>query len=391
MPSLGLIMIVRDEANNLPRSLGPIASFFDQVVVLDTGSRDRTAHLARSMGAEVYHFTWQDDFALARNRSIELASADWLLWLDADNALAGPEAVAEIRSLLSPEPAVIWATERVSRSGELLGQKRVFPRRPEARFNGIIHEQLIHPPAWPQRCSQVIIEHWGYRKPEEMKRKGEYYLSLLQRSLEKNPGDYYARYQAGRCYFNLRSFGEAGRQFALALKNPALAKENPPLFIQTGLLLATALEREGETQAAGRQLSELRAACPDHPLPLLAAGRLAYLEGQYEKAVVWLQKSLSLNLGLPMIDLNPGKIRFSACYLLGLALSKLGRPLQARAALEQAVTVDPEHRGARLDSAEISWHLGERALARRQLAWVLERYPQDGRAARLARKWRDDA
>jgi tetratricopeptide (TPR) repeat protein len=384
-------MIVRDEAGNLPRSLEPVAAFFDQVVVLDTGSRDRTPELARSMGAEVHDFTWQDDFALARNRSIELASADWLLWLDADNALAGPEAVAEIRSLLSPEPAIIWATERVSRGGEMLGQKRVFPRCPEARFNGIIHEQLIHPPAWPQRRSRVVIEHWGYRDPLEMKRKGEYYLSLLRQNLRENPEDYYARYQAGRCYFNLRSFEEAGRQFALALKNPALARENPPLFIHTGLLRAAALERAGLAEEAGGQLAGLRAAYPGHPLPFLASGRRAYLEGQYEEAAAWLRKSLSLNLDLPMIDLNPEKSRFSACYLLGLALGKLGRLLQARAALEQAAAVDPEHRGARLDSAEISWRLGERGLARRQLSWVLERYPQDGRAARLARKWRNDA
>jgi tetratricopeptide (TPR) repeat protein len=385
-------MIVRDEAHNLPRSLRPLAHLFDQALVLDTGSGDNSADLARSMGAEVHRFIWQDDFALARNRAVELASADWLLWLDADNCLTRPEEdIKIIRSLLSREPAIIWATERVTRSNEMLEQKRIFPRRPEVRFAGRIHEQLIHPADWPQRRSQVIIDHWGYQDPEQMRRKGIYYLGLLLQSLEDDPDDYYARYQAARCYFNLRRFREAAGQLELALANPVFFKENPFLLVQAGLLRATALERLGDYAGSRRQLLGLMESCPQNPLPALAAGRLAYLEGEYVQAVYLLEKGLSLNLDIPMIDLNVKQSRFSACYMLGLALSRLNRSAEALQALEQALAFDPEHRGARLDQAEICWALGYHACARRQLAYVLNKYPQDRRAARLARQWSDHA
>jgi tetratricopeptide (TPR) repeat protein len=385
-------MIIRDEAGNLPRSLQPLRHLLDQMIVLDTGSGDGSAALAKRLGAQVYDFVWQDDFALARNRAIELASADWLLWLDADNGLVRPEEdITVIRSLLSPEPAIIWATERVTRSGELLEQKRIFPRRPEARFAGRIHEQLVHPPHWPQRRSRVVIDHWGYQNPEQLRQKGIYYLGLIRQSLEENPDDYYSRYQAARCYFNLRRFPEAAQQLALALTNPALRRENPALLVQAGLLRATALERLSDRPGCDRQLEQLMAGYPENPLPPLAAGRLAYLAGEYERAADLLEKSLGLNLDTPMIDLNPKQCRFSACYLLGLALSKLGRPAAAALALERALDIDPDHRGARLDRAEICWNLGRHACARQQLTQVLNKYPQDGRAGRLARKWSDHA
>ena len=86
-PSLSLCMILRDEAENLEISLGPIRECFDEIVVVDTGSKDHTPELARSFGARVIQTDWEDDFAAARNQSIEEARGDWIIWLDGDNRL----------------------------------------------------------------------------------------------------------------------------------------------------------------------------------------------------------------------------------------------------------------------------------------------------------------
>lgn len=83
--TLGLCMIVRDEEQNLASCLASVAGVYDQIVIVDTGSIDKTCEIARSFGAEVHHFTWIDDFSAARNFSFSLCTCDYAMWLDADD------------------------------------------------------------------------------------------------------------------------------------------------------------------------------------------------------------------------------------------------------------------------------------------------------------------
>ena len=80
-------MIVRDEEENLPNCLGSVRGVFDEIVVVDTGSVDRTREIAREHGAKVVEFAWIDDFAAARNVALEHATGDYAFWLDADDVI----------------------------------------------------------------------------------------------------------------------------------------------------------------------------------------------------------------------------------------------------------------------------------------------------------------
>ncbi|HKI18175.1 MAG TPA: glycosyltransferase, partial [Isosphaeraceae bacterium] len=82
---VSLTMIVRDEENNLSHCLESVAGLFDEIVVVDTGSTDRTIEIARSFGARVFDFAWVDDFGAARNAALERATGDYAFWLDADD------------------------------------------------------------------------------------------------------------------------------------------------------------------------------------------------------------------------------------------------------------------------------------------------------------------
>lgn len=391
MPSLGLIMIVRNEQANLPLSLGPVAGFFDQVVVVDSGSEDNTVKLAQGMGAQVHRINWRDDFSYARNISIQQAKTDWLLWLDADNRIEDINSLQQLRQMLPNSPAILWGLEKISHSGELLWQKRVFPRLPEVYFRGLVHEQLVHPPHWPNLRSSLVIEHWGYEDPAKVQQKGHYYLGLLQKTLERDPHDYYARFQAARCYFNLRDFASAHSQLKQAANEPAMLAENPELALHVGIMLATVLERLQNPTEALALLQQLSGQYPDSALAAFAAGKLAYSLAEYDLAGRMLQQSLILDIGAPVIDLNPHKVRFSAYYLLGLAQKRMGDDTVARKSLEQALQIDPEHRGVRLDLAEMLWSSDNKTSALAHLHKVLNQYPQDGRARRLARKWEEHA
>src|SRR5205807_4207160 len=84
---VSLCLIVKNEEDNLPACLGSAADLVDEVVVVDTGSQDRTKEVAARFGAKVFDFPWVDDFAAARNESLRHATGDWAFWMDADDRL----------------------------------------------------------------------------------------------------------------------------------------------------------------------------------------------------------------------------------------------------------------------------------------------------------------
>ena len=89
--TVSLTMIVRNEENNLPHCLTSARGLFDEIVVVDTGSTDRTKDIAVEFGAKVIDFVWIDDFAAARNMSLAHATGDYAFWLDADDVLDPPQ------------------------------------------------------------------------------------------------------------------------------------------------------------------------------------------------------------------------------------------------------------------------------------------------------------
>jgi glycosyltransferase involved in cell wall biosynthesis len=88
---VSLTMIVRDEEKNISACLQSVAGLFDEIVVVDTGSTDRTREIAREFGAKVFDFAWVDDFAAARNEALARATGDYAFWLDADDVVDPPE------------------------------------------------------------------------------------------------------------------------------------------------------------------------------------------------------------------------------------------------------------------------------------------------------------
>ena len=107
---MSLTMIVRDEEKNLSSCLESVRGVFDEIIVVDTGSKDRTIEIARSFGASVFAFEWIDSFAAARNEALSHAKGDYAFWLDADDVVE-PRELEKLRALLATltRPAVVDA------------------------------------------------------------------------------------------------------------------------------------------------------------------------------------------------------------------------------------------------------------------------------------------
>ncbi len=379
-PSLGLVMIVRDEAHNLPRSLLPVAGRFDEVVVVDTGSSDSTPELCARAGARVLRLPWSHDFAAARNYSIEHAKADWLFWLDADNAIV-PEQVDVLRGLLPHTPAILWAREELEPRGGRLWQKRCFPRLPGVRFAGRVHEQLVHPARWPELATPLVVRHWGYADPARNQEKGRYYLGLLQQSLEEYGPDFYTLFQLGRCQLNLRRFDEAEQALAQVCLDADARAANRQIWRQAHVLRSQALERLGRDAEARALIDLLLENDPADGLAHYHSGRLAFSQGQWRLAEQRLDQAVRLGLEAPVIDLDPEQTIFRAHYFRGRSLARLGEPDRAAGCLEQALAVRPHNQAAREELARLLLALDRPEQALGHIEQLLELNPAN-RAAR---------
>ncbi len=169
-PTLSVCLIVKNEAERLPSAVESVKGVATEVVVVDTGSGDDTVPVARSLGARVLEIQWQDDFSHARNASLEAATGDWILCLDADEKLA-PGQQGKLRRLLSGRADACYVMIRSPMAGHRRGQtfvhafQRLFRNRPQYRYQGRVHEQIY--PALSAAGARLVfsdleIDHSGY-------------------------------------------------------------------------------------------------------------------------------------------------------------------------------------------------------------------------------------
>ncbi len=342
-PTLSVCLIVRDEADNLPRSLGGIVRHADEVVVVDTGSTDGTPQVAGDLGANVFHVPWTDDFAAARNESIARATGDWILWLDADNQVPDEHA-ARLRDVLPDSPqAVVWMTEVLEPSGHRLRQKRIFPRCPDVRFTGRIHEQLSHPAGFHNVFTDLEVIHWGYADKAQARAKAERNLRLIFGELGRTPDDFYLLYQAGKTLLGLNRPPEAASHLAKIVDLGLGRNENPELFHHAHLLLERALSRSGRGAEADRVLTALTDAAPGFGPGRLARGRRLWQAGRHDEAIRHLTAAIDHGFAGGVIETNLTKDAALAHYTRAQCYLEKNRPGEAARDLEVALDLTPDN------------------------------------------------
>jgi glycosyltransferase involved in cell wall biosynthesis len=168
-------MIVKNEEATLPKCLNSVKNFVDEMVVLDTGSSDRTVQVAQELGAQVYHFQWCNNFSTARNAALKYVTGDWILVLDADETIT-PTIIPQIQSAIESDEHILINLVRqeigAAQSPYSL-VSRLFRNHPEIRFERPYHALvddsvaaiLKKEPHWQVGYLQgVAILHTGYQK-----------------------------------------------------------------------------------------------------------------------------------------------------------------------------------------------------------------------------------
>lgn len=207
-PSLSACMIVKNEEKFLAQCLTSIKNAVDEIIIVDTGSTDKTIEIAQSFGAKVYHHPWKNSFSEARNHSLRYATCDWILQIDADETLEHAD-IPLLHKLIGENS---YNALFVAIYSELPGGRskhyytRVF-RRGKAFFEGIVHNQLIFEGVSFQ--SEVRFYHYGYNLSEqEMQKKFKRTGDLLRQQLVENPDNLFIMTNLIRNYRNEFNFNK---------------------------------------------------------------------------------------------------------------------------------------------------------------------------------------
>lgn len=225
--TLSLCMIVKDEEEMLPQCLAAVRAAVDEIVIVDTGSTDRTVEIAEEFGAKVLHHEWTGDFSAARNVSFDAATGDWLLYLDADEVLV-EEDVDRLRAVTGRVWREAFYLIETNFTGDLEdgtsvthNALRVFRNRPEYRFSGRLHEQIAQnlPGYLPERLevSDVRVEHYGYLGVvRDAKEKSRRNLDLLLKQSDEGVDTAFHHYNLGSEYSGAGDQAKALEHFETA-------------------------------------------------------------------------------------------------------------------------------------------------------------------------------
>lgn len=304
-PTLSVCMIVRDEERMLPGCLKSVQGVADELIVVDTGSKDNTISVAKDFGAKVFHFEWCDDFAAARNESLKHAIGDWILQIDADEELlSGSIPLLKVRMLESmvlcyfiiqdngptfPGPQFNWVG-------------RLFRRHPELRYHRPYHEQVDRSvenlttaePRWQIRHDpDIIICHYGY-EPSELHRKCQRGLQIMESYIKENPEDTFILTKLGGICCDLGRYDEAEEYLNKAL-------QINPDSLETNFSLGVTLQRQKKLEAAIRCYRKCIATDPlwaEAGQACFNLGGIFIHKGNYREAIKHYDKAMEL--GVPI-------------------------------------------------------------------------------------------
>lgn len=226
---ISVCMIVKNEALHLGNALKEIVKYFDDIVVIDTGSTDDSKNIARNFTDKVYDFEWISDFSAARNYSLQFAKYDWILIIDADEVINQID-MAVLSELINTHPTHVGTVEIASITNDETSEEidliqerisRLFNKK-YYEFFGIIHEQICKKNTGETPDGRfnapLSFIHTGYTKEIiESKNKIDRNITLLQQAIDKTSNDAYLHYQLGKSYYLGKNYEQAAQSFETSL------------------------------------------------------------------------------------------------------------------------------------------------------------------------------
>jgi glycosyltransferase involved in cell wall biosynthesis len=241
--SIGAAIITKNEEKNIVRCLNSLIEICNQIVVVDTGSSDKTIEIVTPKGVNLFYKKWSNDFSEARNYAIRHLHTDWILSIDADEEIVENNMSAELNNIIQNNGNVGGVSVIINNflDEDLLTSKkhnytRIFRNDKRIMFEGKIHEQVatsIKNIGLQIVESNIIINHFGYIG-KNIEKEGRN-RDLLVEEINKNSEDDFLKYHLAMTDFSIGNKDEAFKLLSELIASNTLSDiQNEEIRIKLG-------------------------------------------------------------------------------------------------------------------------------------------------------------
>ena len=360
-------MIVKNEELCIENCLKSICGIVNEIVIVDTGSTDKTKEICHNFNADVYDYAWNGSFSDARNFGIEKAKGDWILWLDADEQLV----LNGAKSLLdqsNAEVSDILLVQHINYLGSYpldeskvytFYSNRLFRNHIGIRFTGKIHEGLdiksVQKPLITETAAAVKILHYGYMEEfVDCKNKSERNLRILES--EKQTSDYnpWIDYHISSEFYRLKEYEKALEQVNISIKRFLEKGVIPPSLLYK--LKYDILLIGGYTESARLGIEKAIQLYSDYVDLYFYKGLILLQKKDYNSAILAFEHCLALGEDNMKYMILKGVGSFQALYYIGICCEALKDYEKAGNAYNQALILCPYHNDAQNRLAKLKKH-----------------------------------
>ncbi len=345
---LSACLIVKNEEQHLERCLKSLAGHVDEIIVVDTGSTDRTVEIAESFGAKIGHFEWCDDFAAARNESLKLATGDWVLWIDADEEVDEKSWRTISEAITRPQfggyfiEIVNYTKDNTTADTFTHCPVRLFRLVDGVKFSGRIHEQIT--PSLDKlrlpvaRLENARMHHYGYVPTMmEERNKTERTIRMLEQEVRENPSDAFHWFNLANAYHVAQMHENAAQASKMSLKFIDPANGFMGLVYQIYASSLTSLDRAQDAYDICQEAKERD--CYSIINAFEEAHALLRL-GRNDEALETIDACMAMKWE-PGMTGDYGIVTHKSHLLKGKILGALERYADALAWVDHALSVDP--------------------------------------------------
>ena len=343
LPTLSLMMIVRDGGDKLLNCLESAAPHFDEIVVaLDTRTNDNSRSIIETVGGKVFDFEWCDDFSAARNFILDKVTCEWAMWLDGDDLLEGGDLIKDAIASLPPEVGGIWcpyyyAFDKFNNCTTLYERERIVRMAVGWKWQSRLHETMTvktgRPLPWARNSDIRVIHATGYESRAE---RNLHYLNIM---FDEDPDVPRTWQYFGFQYFSMEEWEKAIEWFSKFFSDKRVLEWDA---WQARLYTSKAYRMMGEYGKAIGVARRCRDEKPGYMDGYLELGESYSRLEMWEECIIALEHSLDKEIPPSFLILNPLEYTFTPPKVLGVAYAAVGDMDKAIEWTEKALEIRPD-------------------------------------------------